>query len=105
MLMFCTPPATIRSHHRLCREVHGLLARPALPVDRRPRHLVGESGREPARARDVAGLWADRVDAAEHDVVDRDRIDAGALDERADRVRAEVGGVHARQPAAAPTDR
>src|SRR5439155_23395761 len=41
----------------------------------------------------------------EDDVVDGTGIDAGALDERADRVRAEVGRVHAGERAASPSDR
>ena len=61
--------------------MHGLLGRAALPVDRRARDLVGQAGGEPARARDVAGLRADRVDAAEDDVLDRRRVDVGAIDE------------------------
>ena len=99
MLMFCTPPATTTSlraaHHRLRGEVHGLLRRAALAVDRRARHLLGQAGREPAGAGDVAGLRADRVDAAEDDVLDGRRVDVGALDERLEHVRAEVGRVHA----------
>lgn len=53
----------------------------------------------------VAGLRAEGVDATEHHVVDRVRVDAGALDERPDRVRAEVGRVHLGEPAVAPADR
>ena len=100
-LMFCTPPATTRSagprHHRLRGEVHGLLRRAALAVHGGAGHLVGEAGNEPARARDVARLRSDGVDTAEHDVVDRGRIDVDPVHQRADRMGAEVGRVHARE--------
>ena len=98
VLMFCTPPATTTSAvpliTRLRGEVHGLLRRAALAVDGRAGHLVGEAGGEPAGARDVAGLGADGVDAAEDHVVDGGGIDAGcARRARRMRVGAEVGGV------------
>jgi hypothetical protein len=51
------------------------------------------AGDEPARAGDVTRLRADAVDVAEHDVLDRGRVDAGALDERLDRVRAQISGM------------
>ena len=92
------------AHHGLRREVHGLLARAALAVDRRARYLVGEPGREPAGAGDVAGLRTDRVDATEDHVVDRRGIDPGALDELADRVGTEIGRMHAGQTAALAAD-
>ena len=71
----------------------GLLRRTALAVDGGARDVLGEAGHQPAGAGDVTGLRADAVDVAEDDVVDRAGVDPGALDERADRVRAEVGGV------------
>jgi hypothetical protein len=55
--------------------------------------VLGQSRDEPARPRDVAGLRPDAVDVAEHDVVDRARVDAGALDQCLDGVRAQVGRV------------
>ena len=91
--------------HRLGREVDGLLGRAALAVDGGAGHVLGQAGGEPAGAGDVAGLAADGVDAAEHDVLDRGGVDAGPLDEGPERVGAQVGGVHLRQPAAAPPDR
>ena len=81
--------------------MHGLLRRAALTIDRRAGHLVGVARAEPRRARDVAGLGADRVDAAEHHVVDGPGVEARALDERLDDVRAEVCGVRLAEPAAA----
>ena len=93
------------AHHRLRREVHGLLRRAALPVDGHAGHLLGQPGRQPGGAGDVARLRADGVDAAEDHVVDGGGIDPGALDQRADHVRAEVGRMGAGEPAAAPADR
>ena len=86
-LMFCTPPATTRSwvpgHHALRGEVHRLLGGAALPVDGHARARA-RAARPPASgAGDVAGLRADRVAAAEDHVVDRGRVDAGAVDQRA----------------------
>jgi hypothetical protein len=74
--------------------VDGLLRRAALAVDGGSGDVLGQARDEPARARDVAGLRPDAVDVAEHDVVDGARVDARALDQRLDGVRAEVGGVH-----------
>ncbi len=84
--MFCTPAATTRSartrQHRLRGEVHRLLRRAALTVDRRARHFVGHAGDEPTCPCDVARLRTDRVDASEHDVVDRGGVDVDAVEER-----------------------
>ena len=90
--------------HGLGREVDGLLGGAALAVDGGARHVLGQAGREPAGAGDVAGLPADRVDVAEHDVLDRRGVDPRPLDERRERVRPEIGGVHLREPPAAPPD-
>ena len=75
--------------------MHRLLRGAALAVDGGPGDVIGQAGGEPAGARDVAGLGADLIDAAEDDVVDMIRIDAGALDERADGVRTEIRGMNA----------
>ena len=91
-------------HHGLRREVQRLLGRPALAVDRDAGHLLGKSGGEPARPGDVAGLGADGVDATEEHVLDRGRVDVGALDQRLQHVGAEVGRVHVGQTAAALAD-
>jgi hypothetical protein len=52
-----------------------------------------------------AGLRADRVHAAEHHVVDGGRVGLGAGQQGRDDVRAQVGGVRAREAAAAAGDR
>ena len=82
-LMFCTPPATTRSWvpdmtpcaakcTACCDEPH---CRSMVT----PGHVVGQPGHQPRRARDVAGLRADGVAAAEDHVVDGARVDAGAV--------------------------
>ena len=105
MLMFCTPPATIRScgaaHHGLRGEVHGLLrssrtgGRSVVP---------GTSSGSPAASQQVRAMspaCGPMVSTQpKHDVLDRGRVDAGAVDQRRMRVRAEVGRVHLAQPAA-----
>ena len=92
------------AEHGLGREVHGLLGGAALAVDRRARDLLGQPGRQPGRPGDVAGLRADGVDAAEDDVLDGTRVDAAAVDEGAEDVRAEVGRVDAREAGALAGD-
>ena len=87
-------------HDALGREVHGLLGRSALPIDRRARDVLGQARGQPRGAGDVAGLRADRVEAAHHHVVDGTRIDAGALDQRLERVAPEIGGMHLAETAA-----
>ena len=66
--------------------------------------MLRHAGGEPARAGDAPRLRTDRVDVAEHDVVDGVRIDTGALDQRGDPVRAEVGGMNLREAATTATD-
>jgi hypothetical protein len=93
------------AHHRLGGEVHRLLRGAALAVDRHARHVLGEAGREPAGARDVARLRPDRVAAAEHHVLDRRGVDPRPVHERTQHVRPEIRRVHLREPAAAPPHR
>ncbi len=62
-------------------EVHGLLGRAALAVDRRRGGLDRQPGLQPRVARDVPGLLADLLHAAGDDVLDLGRIDSGALDD------------------------
>ena len=100
--MFCTPPATTRSAVPLitacAAKCTACCDEPHWRSTVVPGTSSGSPADEPARAGDVAGLRADRVDAAEHDVVDRGRVDVGALDQRADRVGAEIGRVHLASP-------
>ena len=59
-------------------EVHRVEARGAEAVDLHARHLVAVIGRERRGARDVAARLADRIDAAEHHVVDELRVETVA---------------------------
>ena len=83
--MFCTPPATTRSCvpdiTACAAKWTACWAEPHWRSIGGAGHVLGEAGDEPAGAGDVAGLRADAVDVAEHDVVDRAGIDAGALDQ------------------------
>ncbi len=92
-------------HHALGGEMDGLLGGAALPVDGGAGHLLGEARGEPGGAGDVPGLRADRVQAAEDDVLHRGRVDAAAFDQRLDDVGPEVGGVDGGESALAPADR
>ena len=85
-------------HHRLGGEVHGLLRRAALAIERHAGHVLGQTGCEPARP-GMHPIGAHRVDVAEHDIIDGVRIDAGTLDERGNGMRADVGGMDLRQAA------
>ena len=54
-------------------EIHRIEARGAEAVDLHARHLLAEAGLQHRRAGDVAARLADRIDAAEHDVLDQRR--------------------------------
>jgi hypothetical protein len=92
------------AHDGLRGEVHGLLCRAALAVDGDAGDLLGHPGGEPGRAGDVAGLRADRADAAEDHVVHGGRVDAAALDQRGDGRGAEVRRVYPGESASAAAD-
>src|SRR5438552_2141596 len=77
---------------RVGAEVDGLEARPALPVDRRPRDLDRQPGEETDHARDVEALLALLVGAAEDDILDRRGIEAPAREERPHAHDAQVVG-------------
>ena len=100
-----TPAAMTMSYaprdHTLRGEVRGLLRRPALPVDRRRRHRLGEAGGEHRVAADVRGLLADLHDAAHDHVLDQLGIELVALDERLQRLGGEIDGVPVAQLAVA----
>ncbi len=93
------------AEHCLRGEMDGLLRGPALPVDGDARYFLRQPGREPGCPGDVTGLRPDRVDAAEDDVVDGCRVDAGAGDQRGEDVSAEIGRMGSGETAAAPADR
>ena len=70
-----------------------------------PGTRLGPAGGEHGVAGDVDGLLADLHHAAHHDVVDDRRVDAGALDERVQRLGGEVDRMPVLQLAVAPAER
>ena len=85
------------AHDALSGEVHGLLRAPALAVDARGRHGLGQAGRHPGVAGDVAPLLADLGHVPADHVVDPLGIDPGARQQALQRVAEEVGRVPAGQ--------
>ena len=83
--------------HPLGGEVGRLLGRPALPVDRRRRHRLGEPGGEHGVAAHVDALGADLHDAAHDHVVNESGVEVVALHEGAEHLGGQVGGVPPRQ--------
>ena len=59
-------------------EVHGLLRRAALAIDCHAGDVIGQARDQPASARDVSSLAANRVDAAEYNVIDGRGIDTSS---------------------------
>ncbi|MCO5556213.1 hypothetical protein L7F22_009759 [Adiantum nelumboides] len=86
-------------------EVHGLLARPALAVHAHAGHRLREPGGQGGVAGDVEGLLAALGHAAPDDVLDLRRVDAGPLDQAAQHMGRQVGGVDAGEAALALADR
>jgi len=85
--------------------MHRLLGRAALAVHGDAGNGLGQARRQPGGPRDVASLRPDRVHAAEHDVVDRQRVQVRPGQQRPDDVRAEIGRVRTGQSAAPAADR
>ncbi len=90
---------------RVRGRVDRLEARPAQPVDGQPADLDREIGQEERHPRDVAVVLAGLVGAAEDDVLDECRVDAGTVDEPAQDRGGQVVGPDAGQGAAVATDR
>ena len=78
----------------------GLLGGAALAVDGGGGDGFGQAGAEPGVPRGVHGLLADLVDGAADHVVDEGRVDAAAVDERAEGVGEEGYGVDVGEGAA-----
>jgi hypothetical protein len=72
-----------------------------LPIQARPGHRFGQFGREHGIPGHVQRLFADLLHAAEDHIVDQRRIGAGAVHERIDDLRREVGRVPILQTSAA----
>ena len=77
----------------------------AQPVDGQPADLDREVGEEQRHPRDVAVVLAGLVGAAEDDVLDERRVDAGTVDEPAQDRGGQVVGPDAGERAAVATDR
>ena len=86
--------------HALRGEVRGLLARAALAIDRDSGHALVEAGGEQRVARHVAALLAGLADASHQHVVDLHRLQAVALEQGAQHVGEQIGGVGLREGAA-----
>ena len=87
------------------REVHGLLARPALPVDARPGDGLREArdeGRDPG---DVRALLVRLGDASEDDVLDERGLDSRPFHDRPQHVGREVVRADVLEGPAASPDR
>jgi len=72
--------------------VHGLLRRPALPVDGHAGHALGPAGGKHGRTPDVEGLLPGLGHAAPDDVVDDYRVEARPPDDRPQHMGGEIGG-------------
>ena len=92
-------------YHRLGREVDGLLGRPALAVDRRPRDRVGKSGRQGGVAGDVHRLLPHGHGAPHDHVFDLGRIEIVALQQGLERLGRQVDGVPPREATPSTTHR
>ncbi len=90
--------------HQTGGQVGGLLARPALGVDRGGGGGQGQAGRQPGGAADVEGLLANLRHTPRHQLSDRGRVDPGALDQGGEGGTQEVGGMHGRKTAVAAAD-
>ena len=89
MVMSCWPDITSRRG-----EIDRVEPRGAEAVDLHARHLVAVARDERRGARDVAARLADRIDAAEHDVVDQLRVELVAVLDRAERLRRQIERGH-----------
>ena len=81
-------------HHLRGGEIDRVEARGAEAVDLHARHLLAEACLQRRGARDVAACLADRVDAAEHHVLDQYRIEIVAPADRIERRHGEIDRRH-----------
>ena len=104
-----TPPPMNTSpspdRDRVRRRVDRLEPGAAQPVDGQPADLDREVGEQQRHPRDVAVVLAGLVGAAEDDVLDERRVDAGPVDDGAQHERREVVRPDARERAAVAADR
>ena len=74
-------------HHLRGGEIHGIEAGSTEAIDLHARHLIAVTRRQRGGARNVAASLADRIDAAEDDVVDQLRVEMVAQAQRGERAR------------------
>ena len=86
-------------------QVRRLLRRTALGVQRLAARRIRQPGVQPRRPGDVAGLLARLRHAAARHLLDLGRLDARPVEQRRLHAAQDLGGVHARQHAAALADR
>ena len=91
--------------HALRGEVHRLLRRPALPIDRRAGHRLGQPCAHPRVADHVGRLLPHLGDATADHVVDALGVDSGPRHEVVEHQPEQIGRMPARQPALALADR
>ena len=86
-------------------QVDGLLPGTALGVEGQAARLVRQAGVQPRGPGDVVRLLARLRHAAAGDLLDRRGLEAGPVEQRDLRGAEDLGGVQAREHAAAPADR
>jgi len=84
----------LAGHHLRGGEVDRIEAGGAEAVDLHARDRVAVTGGQRRGARDVAARLADRIDAAEHDIVDQHRIELVAILDGAECLRRETERGH-----------
>ena len=102
-----TPDRELRvtGHHGARCLSDRLEARAAEPVDGRSGHLLREPRQQRRHARHIAVVLPGLVRAAEEDLVERGRIDLGAVDDRAQHVGGQVIGANPGEDTAVSSER
>ena len=84
----------LAGHHLRGSKIDGIKTRRAEAIDLHARHAVAVSGRDRRRARNVAASLPNRIDAAEHHVIHKLRIERIALAHRGERLGGEIERRH-----------
>ena len=96
---------TVADGDRVGRRIDRLQSGATQPIDGQPAHLDREARQQHGHPRDVAIVLAGLVGAAEDDVLDERRIEAGAIDDRPQHGAARSSGRTRRERTAVPPDR
>ena len=91
-------------HESGCREMHGLLGRPTLTIDRHTGDFKRPAGGNSGAARDVARLFVDLAHAAPDDVFDLARLDAHFRDQPIQQLRCEINRMNCGKTTVPPAD-